>query len=213
MLQVMTMYVMKNRVFQGIAVLSAMLFLAQGAWAKPLTFKVAGGPGNQVVFNSDAPVEVITGKTDKVTGEIRFDDSLKFDAAHPFKVEFTVDVASFDTGIALRNDHMRDNFLDTKQFPASTFKATSIKLMSSPNLKKPQTIKLVSTGDFTMHGVTVKKTIPLTVDYRPGKPATVQIHGKFSIPLAQHHVKRPEAIFMKLAETIYVNLDLKGVAQ
>jgi polyisoprenoid-binding protein YceI len=185
-------------------------------WAKPLHFKVIGGGGNIVAFTSDAPVEVINGTTNQVTGDISLDDSFKFDAKHPFKVNFEVDLASIDTGIALRNEHMRDNFLETGKYPKAIYKATSIQVLKKPDLKKPQSIQLISTGDFTVHGVTTKKTIPLTVDYKPaaGKtPAQVRIKGKFPVPLAQHHIKRPEAILVKLAETVFVNVDLQASAQ
>jgi polyisoprenoid-binding protein YceI len=124
-----------------------------------------------------------------------------------------VDLGSIDTGIDLRNEHMRDNFLETGKYPNAIYKATSIQMQGKPNLAKPQTVKLISTGDFTVHGVTVKKTIPLTVDYKPattGKPAQIKVHGKFPVPLAEHHIKRPEAVLVKLADTVFVDVNVIG---
>lgn len=197
--------------------LLAGLMIAQlpAGWAKPLHFKVVGGPGNTVSFTSDAPVEVIHGTTNQVQGDIVLDDSFQFDAKHPFSVNFAVDLASIDTGIDLRNEHMRDNFLETAKYPQAIYKATSIKVDKKPDLKKPQTVHLISSGDFTVHGVTVKKTIPLVVDYKPsvGKiPASLRLRGKFPVPLEQHHIKRPEAVLVKLADTIFVSLDMQGKA-
>lgn len=185
-------------------------------WAKPLHFKVVGGGQDTIAFTSDAPVEVIHGTTNQVTGDVVFDDSFKFDAAHPFKINFAVDLASIDTGIDLRNEHMRDNFLETAKYPKAIYKATGIKLSKKVDLRKPQTVTLVSTGDFTLHGVTEKETIPLTVDYQPGKgkqPARIRVKGKFPVSLAKHQIKRPEAVFVKLAETVFVDVDLVGKAQ
>jgi polyisoprenoid-binding protein YceI len=183
-------------------------------WAKPLHFHVAGGQGNNVEFTSNAPVEVMHGKTNHIQGEITLDDSFKFDAKHPFHIFFSVDLASIDTGINLRNEHMRDNFLETGKYPQATYKATSIKMEGKPDLRKPQTVHLISSGDFTLHGVTEKKTIPLTVDYEPAKaqkPAQVTAHGKFPIPLEQFHIKRPEAVLVKLADTVFVDLTTVGI--
>ncbi|MCE3234621.1 MAG: YceI family protein [Vampirovibrio sp.] len=196
--------------------LGGSLIYAPASFAKTLHFKVTGGGDDKVAFTSDAPVEVIHGTTNQVTGEVMFDDSFKFDAAHPFKINFAVDLNSIDTGIDLRNEHMRDNFLETAKYSKAVYKATGIKLTKKVNLSKPQTVKLVSTGDFTLHGVTTKKTIPLTVDYKPatGKTlAKIRVRGKFPVPLAQHQIKRPEAVFVKLAETVYVDVDLVGAAQ
>lgn len=209
---------MQNRQFKMIGGLLMGLVLAHmsASWAKPLHFKVNGGGKNMVAFTSDAPVEVINGTTNKVSGDISFDDSFQFDAKHPFKVNFEVDLASVDTGIELRNEHMRDNFLETGKYPKASYKATSIQVPKKPDLKKTQTIQLVSSGDFTLHGVTTKKTIPLTVEYTPavGKvPAQARIKGKFPVPLAQHQIKRPEAILVKLAETVFVDVDLQASAQ
>lgn len=200
------------------AALLAGLFLTVAApvWAKPLHFKVKGGGADKVMFTSDAPVEVIHGTTNQVNGAITFDDSFKFDAKHPFSINFVVDLNSIDTGIDLRNEHMRDNFLETGKYPKAVYKATGIRLASPVNLKKPQTVTLVSTGDFTVHGVTEKKTIPLTVDYKPAQgklPAKIRVRGKFPVPLAQHQIKRPEAVFVKLAETVFVDVDMVGTAQ
>jgi hypothetical protein len=89
-------------------------------------------------------------------------------------------------------------------------------MSAKPDLRKPQTVNLISTGDFTLHGETVKKTIPLTVDYKPaggGKPARIRVHGKFPVPLAQHNIKRPEAVLVKLAETVFVDINAVGNAQ
>jgi polyisoprenoid-binding protein YceI len=195
--------------------LSALLLLPGFAWAKPLHFQVAGDADDTVKFTSNAPMEIINGDTHGVTGRILLDDSFKFDARHPFDIVFSVDLSTFDTGIALRNQHMRDKYLETNQYPKATFKATRIKLAKKPDLHKPQTVDLTATGDFSLHGVTVKKTIPLQVAYQPGtgdQPASVRIKGKFPVPLAQHHIKRPEVVMVKLADTIYVNVDLTGSA-
>lgn len=183
--------------------------------AKPLHFKVHGDSKDQISFNSDAPVEVITGNTQAVQGDIKLDDSFKLDAKHPFAIAFTVDLASIDTGIPLRNEHMRDNFLETKQYPQAKFVTQRVQFRQKPDLSKVQSIKLDAIGDLTVHGVTVRKTIPLTVDYTPGKqkqPSTVRVRGKFPVTLAQHKIKRPEALFVKLAETVYVSVDVTGKA-
>lgn len=76
--------------------------------------------------------------------------------ADPAKSSFTmnVKVETIDTAIAKRDEHLRGvDFFDTKQFPAITYKSTSIKATKDGYLL---------TGDFTMHGVTKPITFTLT---------------------------------------------------
>src|SRR5689334_21386090 len=95
--------------------LSVVLVLAPlSAMAAEKTFVINDESHRDVVnFTSDAAVELIKGTTTNIDGTIRYDEGLKFDAAHPYKVNFTVDLPSIDTGIGLRNEHLRENFLET----------------------------------------------------------------------------------------------------
>src|SRR5690606_8552102 len=43
------------------------------------------------------------------------------------KVDFTVDIASIDTAVEKRDDHLRSaDFFDAKKYPKATFKSTKI---------------------------------------------------------------------------------------
>lgn len=89
-------------------------------FSKPVTYIVDDPKGrDSVSFTSDAPIELIVGKTNKIKGKITVDDSL--DLSKPFNATFDVDLASIDTGIPLRNEHMRDNFLETAKYPKASF--------------------------------------------------------------------------------------------
>lgn len=188
--------------------------------AEPVTYAVGDPNGKDVVtFTSDAPVELIKGQTSRIRGKITFDDSFKFDAEHPFSIAFNVDLASLDTGIPLRNQHMRDNFLETGRFPKATFRATSVKLDKKPDLSRVGTINIKATGDFTVHGVTVKKTIPVKVTYIPEGDLSkkrvpsgnlIRIQSTFPVDLAEHNIQRPEVLFVKLADTVQVSIDTIG---
>jgi hypothetical protein len=111
------------------------------SWAKPQTFLV-DDKMNVVEFTSDAPIELIKGHTNNIRGKIQYDDSFVFDAKHPFNITFEVDLASFDTGIALRNDHMRDNFLETSKYPKAVFKAKKIVSDKKPPFKNGQVVTI-----------------------------------------------------------------------
>jgi polyisoprenoid-binding protein YceI len=70
-------------------------------------------------------------------------------------VQFTIKAASIDTGVVKRDDHLRsEDFFDVAKFPEIVFRSTSIK----PSRKKNV---FDVTGDFTMHGVTRRITLPV----------------------------------------------------
>ncbi|CAN5578520.1 hypothetical protein BH10CYA1_BH10CYA1_22340 [soil metagenome] len=189
--------------------------VSSSAFAKEIKFDVNDSTGrDNVSFNSNAPIEVINGHTSKITGTVSVDDSLDL-SKQPLSAQFDVDLASIDTGIALRNEHMRDNFLETKQFPKARFKLKSI-ASGATVLKDKQRVHLEANGDFTVHGKTVQKKVPIEITYFKMCPSTagkfencdlIQISAKFPVAFKDHDIKRPEVVFQKLADTVYVTVN------
>lgn len=190
------------------------LVTSPAAFAKEIKFDISDPNGrDNVSFTSNAPIEVINGHTSKITGSITIDDSL--DLKKPVSAELDVDLASIDTGIALRNEHMRDNFLETAKYPKATFKLKSV--AGGPTvLKDKQKVQIKAVGEFTVHGKTVHKEVPLDVTYFKLCPSTegkfkncdlIQINGTFPVPFKDHDIKRPEVVFQKLADTVYVTVN------
>ena len=93
-----------------------------------------------------------------VTGQFRdFSGAIQVDRANPANssVDFTIQAASIDTGNENRDKHLRSaDFFETEKFPTITFKSTSVKPKSATEFDV--------TGDFTMHGVTKRITLPVT---------------------------------------------------
>lgn len=93
-----------------------------------------------------------------VTGQFRdFAGTIQVDRANPANssVEFTIQTASIDTGNEGRDKHLRSaDFFDAEKYPTITFKSTSVKPKSATEFDV--------TGDFTMHGVTKRITLPVT---------------------------------------------------
>lgn len=72
--------------------------------------------------------------------------------------ELTVDVASIDTEVKKRDDHLRSpDFFHVEKYPTIEFKSTSIEATDKENRYK-------LTGDLTMHGVT--KEVTMNMWYR-----------------------------------------------
>jgi len=87
-----------------------------------------------------------------------FDGTIQHDKQNPAAstVSFTAQAASIDTDNADRDKHLKSpDFFDVQKFPALTFTSTSVKPKDANTLDV--------TGDLTIHGVTKKVTIPVTL--------------------------------------------------
>jgi len=87
-----------------------------------------------------------------------FEGTITYDKQNPAasKVEFTAQAASIDTDNKDRDNHLKSpDFFDVAKFPTLSFTSTSVAAKDANTLNV--------TGDMTLHGVTKKVTIPVTV--------------------------------------------------
>jgi len=81
------------------------------------------------------------------------------------KVNVSIEMASVNTGIAKRDDHVRSgDFFDAAKFPVMTFESTKV--------ERTGTDKLKVTGNLTIKGVT--KQVVLNVDGPSGEVKSPQ---------------------------------------
>lgn len=126
-------------------------------------FAVDTKAGESGTYSFDKPHSFIGFKVGhngliEVPGFFRdFTGSVTYDAGDVTRstVEFTAKVASIDTGVAGRDNHLKTaDFFDAAKFPEFTFKSTKV-------AKKGK--GWVVTGDLTMKGVTKSITFPFNI--------------------------------------------------
>lgn len=165
---------------------------------------------NLATVESITEFETFTGRTSKVTGSLTFDAKKKSGTG-----SIAVDVASIDTGIPLRNEHMRDSaWLDAAKHPKITFTANRVQSMGGDQYRV--------TGTFTMKGVSKPLTATATVKYRAAGEATkaagfdgdvVQVTAKFKIKLSDFGVTIPAPAKDKVANEVLITVSAYGVAK
>lgn len=157
---------------------------------------------NQVKFISDAPIEDFEGVTDRIDGYVLWQgDSLREGNAYPeSELYFEVELKSLDTGIGLRNRHMRENYLETDKFPFARYKGriTEVKKSLSGGFI------VVSEGNFEVHGVSKAMT---TVAEVTGNGKSYHVTSQFSVKLPDHQIDVPSLMFLKISEIIQLELD------
>ncbi len=163
------------------------------------------GDGSEVIFTSKAPMESFDGKTKKVAGHIICAGE---DLSSGLELRIEVDLASIDTGIGMRNTHMRERHLETDDFPLAVFTGQTVMANSAPALEAGRTVELTVRGAFDLHGVSQPRDITAEVTLEDDGSLTV-VAG-FEVSLEDHDIDRPKFLVMKLADEQQVKVSLKA---
>ena len=101
-------------------------------------------------------ISTVRGTFTKLGGSAQYDPA----NAKNDSVEVTIDTASVDTRVEMRDNDLRsDHFFDVQKYPTMTFRSTKVESAGTDKLK--------ITGDLTIRGIT--KPVILAVD-GPSKP-------------------------------------------
>lgn len=167
---------------------------------------------NQVTFFSATPVEDITGTANGITGTVTFDIA---DFAKTLKGSIAVKVSSMNTGIELRNQHLRGaNWLNAEKYPEIIF---TIKQVSGLKQSGDNKLEFKVKGDFILHGVTKEISADAEATYLEESEQTKKrapgdllgIRAKFNIKLSEFGVNN-QLIGNKVAENIEVSVNVVG---
>ena len=168
---------------------------------------VLGGEESEVVFVSKAPMETFEGKTRRVSGSVALDPNA---VDGEIEIVVTVDMASLDTGIGMRNDHMRKNHLHTKEYPEAVFRGAKV-TEGSGGAVGAEPVAVTIQGEMDLHGVqrTIEVEARLSLESDDSGPL-LRLTSEFPVTLADYDIPRPGFLLMKLGETQTVRIDLVG---
>jgi polyisoprenoid-binding protein YceI len=145
-----------------------------------------------VEFLSKASLNEFTGKSSNLNGLVDFDKNL---------LDFYVDLNTIDTGIGLRDRHMRENYLETKEFPYAEFTG---EIAPKIDIVKGQSKKVTAIGNFKIHGV--EKEIEVTGKLYAISDTDLQLEAEFTIMLSDFNIEIPKVVFYELAEEQKVSI-------
>lgn len=189
---------------------------AAAAIAAPRAFVVAEDvhTPNEVSFTSRAAIVKFTGRTSKVTGL----SEVNLDNVAASKGSIKVDLASLDTGIGLRNEHLRGT-LSTDKYPTADFVLGKLTVPGN-KLKPNAETQGTATGKMTIHGVTRTVTAPVTLTFLPQQDAQyrpgdwVQLESQFKLKLSEYGVALPQGVLgVKVADEVAINVVTMAKAQ
>lgn len=184
--------------------------------AKTTRFEVRDAVGRDVVeFISQAPLDKTVGLTSGIAGWVELDPEGLSTAS---KGEFEVDVRAFDTGMELRNEHFREKYMATAEFPTASFvfqqgQSSSLKMLLN---QKPVIVNVQ--GDLKIRGKVRTISTPLKLTYFKESEFTKQrlggnllkISANFSVDVTQFGIEIPETLKLVLSKTVNLFVDVIG---
>ena len=180
---------------------AVLLWLAAPFGVVAQEYHVDVGADNVVRFISEATIEDFEGITDAIDGFIVLGDGgLVSGATAGTEFYLEVDLGSLDTGIGLRNRHMRDNYLETDEFPYATFSGSFADVGEGDG----GWMRVTGRGNLAIHGVL--QSVEIACDVAPSGGG-FRARCAFEVLLSDFDIEIPKVMFMKLANEIRLELD------
>jgi polyisoprenoid-binding protein YceI len=157
---------------------------------------VAGYRVREQLANLPAESDAV-GRTSQVTGSITLESSGSSTTLTAGTL--TVDTTSITSDKSQRDNRLRNEGLQTDQYPTATFTLT--KAVEVPAAALAGTASNVTlTGDLTLHGVTKSVEIPAQAQLVNG---TIQVAGSISFPLSDYSITAPNigGFIVSIADT------------
>lgn len=165
------------------------LFLSLTMYAQTYTSKTG-----KASFSSDAPMELINAESNQMVGILK---------AKEKTFAFSVKMTSFQGfNSELQREHFNENYVESDKFPKATFTG---KIVENVDFTKDGTHKVTAKGKLNIHGQTQERSIPATITTKDGK---VSIYCKFTVKLVDHDIERPTLVLKKIAEEVYITVNM-----
>ncbi len=147
----------------------------------------------KIQFKSDALLEIIEAKTDKLRGAINVENRT---------FAFTVPVQSFKGfNSALQQIHFNENYLESDVFANATFVG---KIIENIDFTKDGNYTVRAKGKLTIHGIEQERIIKSILVIKNGN---LDIESAFTVLLQEHNILIPKIISQKIAEEIFVRIE------
>lgn len=160
-------------------------------------YHVSKDRDNLVKFISDALIEEFEGVTDKIDGYLFWEGE---DLTAKSDLYFEVDLNTLDTGIGLRNRHMRENYLETETYPFTHFKGKIVQVDTVSNDK----FNVRAEGIMFIHGVEQKKSVEAVLIKNND---VIQVQAAFEVKLSDYKIDIPSIMFYKIDEVMRLEMD------
>lgn len=172
-------------------ILISIIFLAQTVFAAGKVYKAESNRG-AVMFNATAIGLKFQGKGEGPVGQIQLDSAVKGD--FKFRME------TLDTGIGLRNQHMKEKYLEVAKYPNSELKIEDVVGFKADVVEGQYEFK----GTLTVHGVAKPVIGQVTVKK---VSEALQIKAEFDTKISYFSIPLPAYAGVALKDDVKVSVE------
>jgi polyisoprenoid-binding protein YceI len=129
--------------------------------------------------------------------------SIQFDPSGVASGEIVVDATSGDSGSGARDKRMHRNILESQKFPEIVFVPARVR--GTVNASGESKVEIE--GTFSIHGASHPLTASAVV-VASGDRLQTKVH--FVVPYVSWGMKNPSTLFLKVGETVDIDLDASG---
>ena len=146
-----------------------------------------------ISFHSEAPLETIEAVNNKATSVLD---------AESGRLEFALLIKAFQFEKALMQEHFNENYMESSEFPKSTFKG-QLTDASQVDWTTPGTYDATVTGDLTIHGVTKSVTAPAKLIV---KSDGIDANATFTVAVADYGIEIPNVVRDNIAKEVDITV-------
>ena len=112
-------------------------------------------------------------------------------------------VRGFRFPLALMEEHFNENYIESHQYPKTSFKGSILNFDSNALSNQPRTVQL--TGELSMHGVTKPISVSATITQSDEQ---ITLTSSFSVKTSDFGIKIPSLVRKQIDENVKVEVSL-----
>lgn len=112
-------------------------------------------------------------------------------------------VRGFRFPLALMEEHFNENYIESHQYPKTSFKGSILNFDSNALSNQPRTVQL--TGELSMHGVTKPISVTATITQSDEQ---ITLTSSFSVKTSDFGIKIPSLVRKQIDENVQVEVSL-----
>lgn len=116
--------------------------------------------------------------------------------------ELVFKMETLDTGIGMRNEHMKDKYLEVQKYPTSTLKLKDVVLPEGFSVANPELKDFPFKGKLTLHGV--EKDVEGKVNVAKDLKATAD----FEIKISDFAIAIPSYLGITVADSVKIHVTI-----
>ena len=112
-------------------------------------------------------------------------------------------VRGFRFPLALMEEHFNENYIESHQYPKTSFKGSILNFDSNALSNQPRTVQL--TGELSMHGLTKLISVSATITKSDEQ---ITLTSSFSVKTSDFGIKIPRLVRKQIDENVQVEVSL-----